>query len=348
MTPPRVTVVIPTFNSAGSVSRTILSVLHQTMEHFELIVVDDGSTDDFDGAIAPYMNDERIRVIHQANAGLAASRNRGIAEAQAPLVAPIDADDLWHPEFLEETVSALALNPEAPFAYSYCFRMDEKDFMLPGVAFDTPPRHDFRGLLSLNSVACGSAAVFRRDLMLQCGGYDEEMTHQGIHGAEDWKLILRLARLGEPMLIERGLVGYRLVRTGMSQGDPRRQFRAVLAVIEGVRQEVPDLPRRALADARTMMTAWLMPAFARNRLFGMFLFEGFRAYVLNPLWFTNPLLRRIHYVRAILAWRSLRDMMLGRKPEHPHLSEIVFDGKYAFAYLPKVTGRHAQRHAGSP
>lgn len=335
--PPRVSVVIPSYNSAWSIGRTILSVLHQTLQDFELIIVNDGSTDDFTGAVSPYAGDARIRIIHQPNTGLAASRNRGIAEAQAPLIAPLDADDLWHPEFLEEAVSALAQNPEAPFAYAYCFRMDERDFVLPGVAFDTPPRHDFSGLLSLNSVGCGSAAVFRRALVLQCGGYDEEMTRQGIYGAEDWKLVLRLARLGEPMLIERGLVGYRLVKSGMSQGDPYRQFRAVLAVIEGVRHDMPALPWRAIADARTMMTAWLLPAFARNGLYGRFAVEAVRAYGLNPFWFTNPLLRRIHYVRVVLLWRALRDRLLGRKPEHPHLSETLFDGVRAFSYLPRVT-----------
>lgn len=338
MTPPRVSVVIPTYNSAWSVGRTLMSVVRQTMRDIEVIVINDGSTDDFAAAIAPHAGDARVRVLHQANAGLAASRNRGIAEARAPLVAPIDADDLWHPDFLAETVAALARDAAAPFAYAYSFRMDENDYLSPIMTMGTAPRHDFRGLLSLNSVACGSAAVFRRDLVLRCGGYDEEMGRKGIHGAEDWKLILRLARLGEPALVERSLVGYRLVRRGMSQGDPQRQFRAVLAVIEEIRRNVPDLPPRALADARTMITAWLLPAFARNRHYGTFLIEAFRAYACNPLWFTNPLLARIHYGRARLALRTVRDMLLRRRPAPVHLSDAVFDGVRPFAYLRNVAG----------
>jgi len=333
---PRVSVVIPTYNSAWSVGRTLTSVLHQTLHDFEVIVVNDGSTDDFAAAVAPDAGDARVRIVTQPNSGLAAARNRGIAEARAPLVAPIDADDIWHPDFLAEAVAALDHDLAAPFAYAYSFRMDENDYLAPMVTLGSAPRHDFRGLLSLNSVACGSAAVFRRDLLLECGGYDEDMGRRGIHGAEDWKLILRLARRGEPALIERGLVGYRLVREGMSQGDPQRQFRAVLAVIDEIRGEMPDLPRRALADARTMMTAWLLPAFARNRLYGTFLLQAFRAYALNPFWFTNPLLARIHYVRAVLALRAVRDRLLRRRHEPLHLSKAVFDGRRPFDYLPNA------------
>lgn len=335
---PRVSVIIPTYNSAWSVGRTLMSVLHQTMQDFEAIVINDGSTDDFAAAVAPFAGDARVRIFHQANSGLAASRNRGIAEARAPLVAPIDADDLWHPEFLAEIVGALDRTPSAPFAYAYSFRMDEDDYLSPIMTLGAAPRHDFRGLLSLNSVACGSAAVFRHDLVLRCGGYDEEMGRRGIHGAEDWKLILRLARLGDPALVERSLVGYRLVRQGMSQGDPQRQFRAVLAVLDEIRRDVPDLPPRALADARTMITAWLLPAFARNHLYGTFLVEALRAYALNPLWFTNPLLARIHYVRARLALRSMRDVLLRRGPARVHLSDAEFDGARPFAYLRKAPG----------
>lgn len=334
MTAPRVTVVVPTYNSAWCVGRTIASVLHQSLRDFELIVIDDGSTDDFAEAVAPYRDDDRVRIVHQSNSGLAATRNRGVAEARAPLIAPVDADDLWHPDFLEETVGALERDPQAPFAFAYSFRMDKDDYLTPYVIPKTPPRHDFMGLLSLNSVGCGSAAVYRRDLMFRCGGYDEDMGRRGLPGAEDWKLILRLARFGQPILIERHLVGYRYFEFGMSQYNPQRQFRAVLAVIDGIREEMPDVPPRALADARTMMTAWLLPAFAHRRKYGMFLAEGFRAYALNPFWFTNPLLRRAHCNRVKLVWRHFLGLFARRERARLHLSEAEFDGRRVFAYLP--------------
>ncbi|MGD9810334.1 MAG: glycosyltransferase family 2 protein [Sphingobium sp.] len=335
MIAPRVSVIIPTYNSAWSVGRTLLSIRHQTFADFEVIMVNDGSTDNLEDALAPFRADPRIRVVCQPNSGLAASRNRGISEAKAPLVAPIDADDLWHPDFLEATVSALEKDESAPFAFSYFFRMNENDEMLPFTWPSRPPRHDFIGLLSLNSVGCGSSAVYRRDLMLRFGGYDTEMGRQGLPGAEDWKLILQLAKLGEPIMIERLLTGYRTFAKSMSQSYPQRQQRAVLALIDAIGEQMPDLSRRILADARTMITAWLLPAYAKNRMVGDFIVQFLKAYVLNPFWFTNPLLRDAHY-RWLATQLKVVSRRLNRKEAVlPHLSEVSFEGRLAFDYLPR-------------
>lgn len=347
LTLPRVSIIIPTYNSAWSVGRTLQSVLNQTLRNFEAIVIDDGSTDDFAGAVAPFMHDERVRIVHQANKGLAAARNRGLAEARSSLVAPIDADDLWHPDFLAETVTALERDPRAPFAFAYSFRMDARDYLIPYVHRRRPPRHDFIGLLSLNSVSCGSAGVYRRDLMLRWGGYDEEMGRNGLQGAEDWKMILRLASLGEPVLIARYLVGYRLVASGMSQFDPGRQLAAVLTVAQDIDREFPGIPRKILADARTMMRAWLLPAFAHQRLYGRFLVEAFKGYALNPLWFLNAPIRQLHWYRVEMLFRSIRDRLTSAVAAPIHLSDALFEGRRPFAYLSKDDGAKAA-NAPSP
>ncbi len=341
----RVSVVIPTYNSAWSVGRTLLSVLNQRFPDFEVIVVNDGSTDAFDDAVAPYATDPRVRIVRQENVGLAASRNRGIAEARAPLIAPLDADDIWHPDFLAETVPALERNSTAPFAYSYSFRMDEDDYLFPYIKPEAPPRHDFIGLLSLNTVGSGSAAVYRRDLMMRVGGFDEEMGKRNLHGAEDWKMILRLARMGMPVFIERHLVGYRLVADSMSQHNPQRQFYAILAVLDDIRREMPDVARRALADGRTMMTAWLLPAFIRRGKFGLFLVQSVRAYLFNPLWFTNPLLRRAHIYRLQIVLGVVMSVFAMKEAEHPHLSEAEMEGERPFAGFPRIVSgrRHPKR-----
>ncbi len=333
MISPRVSVIIPAYNSAWSISRTLQSIQHQTLKDFEVIVVNDGSTDDLEDILEPFLADARIRVVRQENSGLAASRNRGISEAKAPLVAPIDADDLWHPEFLEETVSALEKVDSAPFAFSYFFRIDEHDRLLPFTPPDAPPRHDFLGLLCLNSVGCGSAAVYRKDLILRVGGYDVALGQRGLPGAEDWKLILHLAKLGEPIMIERLLTGYRITAGSMSQSRPQRQHRAVLAVIDEIGREMPDVSRRALADARTMMAAWLLPAYARNKMFGRFIVHLFKAYALNPFWFTNALLRDAHRRWLVTQWRALSRAVVPASDVLPHISGVRFEGKHPFDYL---------------
>lgn len=300
---PRVSVIVPAYNAAWSIERTIASILAQAMRDFELIVIDDGSTDATDAAVRRAARDDsRVRVVRQANRGLAGARNRGIQEACAPLAAPIDADDIWEPDYLSRMVEALDSYPSAPFAFAYHFRMDEHDRPLPSPRHAKPPRHDFAGLLSMNSVGCGSAAVFRRAEMVAAGGYDETLAARAGRGAEDWKLVLALAAKGAPRLIEQPLVGYRHVASGMSQGDPEGQLASMLAVIEDVREQHSALSRRSIRNARTMAIAWLLPAFLRRGRWGRAIRLAARAYVQNPGWFLDTNIRGAHagWLRGVL------------------------------------------------
>lgn len=106
-----VTVVIPLYNKGPYILRALNSVVRQKHQEFEVIVVNDGSTDN-SGAVAASFRDPRVRVIHQKNAGPGAARNHGIAETKTPLVAFLDADDEWFPEYLDTAVQAFYANPE--------------------------------------------------------------------------------------------------------------------------------------------------------------------------------------------------------------------------------------------
>lgn len=327
--PPRVSVIIPCFNSAWSIERTLRSVFVQHFGDYEVVIVDDGSTDDLLSKLEPY-HDE-VRVVRQPNGGLAAARNRGTAEAKGELIAPIDADDLWHPEYLSVLVAALDEQPSAPFAYAGSHRIDEDDRLLPELNLARVPDHDFAGLISLNSVGSGSAAVFRKTAVKACGGYDPSLRDRAAQGAEDWKLIVQLAAVAQPVLVPRRLVAYRLTRAGMSQNQPERQLAAIEAVIGDFRAEFPDAPNRLFQDARTMMIAWLLPAYLRKRMWAQAVFQGIRAYGLNPLWWRNRNLRLVHMARA--------GMALSRGMSPYPIADMDENGERPFAFL-SASGTH--------
>jgi glycosyltransferase involved in cell wall biosynthesis len=296
---PRASVVIPAFNSAWSISDTLRAVLGQSLTDIEVIVVNDGSTDDLHATVhATAAGDNRVRILDQSNQGLAAARNSGLRAARGALVGFLDADDLWHPHFLEELAAGLDAHPTAPFAYAYSLRIDNANRLIPSAPWPRPPRHDFTGLLIVNSVGNGSAALFRRAALMSAGGFDESFTGLGLHGAEDWQLCLTLSRKTAAVLVPRYLVAYRLVPSSMSQADPARQLRAILAVMSRLKRDYPDISLRNFAHARTMMIGWLLPAFLRRRQLGSVMSLICRAYLLNPLWFSSRDLRALHLMKA--------------------------------------------------
>ena len=119
-------IIIPVYNKAGTLGVAIESVRAQTVGEWELIVVDDGSTDDLSSALAPYASDPRMRVIHQENAGVSAARNRGIDAAREPYLTFLDADDEWLPHHLEVLERMIRQEPGAG-VYATPFRVQFAD-----------------------------------------------------------------------------------------------------------------------------------------------------------------------------------------------------------------------------
>ncbi|NLB79493.1 MAG: glycosyltransferase family 2 protein, partial [Clostridiaceae bacterium] len=116
---PKVSVVIPLYNKAPYIMRSLRSVLAQSYQNFEIVVVDDGSTDG-GGDIVLSVGDPCIRLIRQENGGVSAARNRGIQEAKADLIAFLDADDEWKPSFLELILDMYSNYPDAGL-YGTCY-----------------------------------------------------------------------------------------------------------------------------------------------------------------------------------------------------------------------------------
>jgi glycosyltransferase involved in cell wall biosynthesis len=192
---PSVSVVLPTYQRRGLVERAIASVLAQTRRDFELIVVDDGSTDGTDAAIAGL--GDAVRYEWQPNRGVSAARNVGIALARAPVVAFLDSDNQWLPDHLAVVTEVLERRAEAVLV-STCRECITAGTQGPE---DAELRDVLPNLLLRNDVGLISCAAARRDALLAAGGFDERLSV-----AEDSELWLRLAMRGPFAFLRRRTV----------------------------------------------------------------------------------------------------------------------------------------------
>lgn len=194
---PTVSVIIPLYNKQRELPAAIRSILAQSFTDWEAVVVDDGSTDGSVEVLRQF-SDPRIRLVSQANAGVAAARNHGIAEARAGLVAFLDADDEWMPDYLETMIALARKYPEAViYGSNYQFRGPKGD--LSPTILNRMPFDDGIGLLTnyFEVASCShpplwtSAVMARREALLRIGGFPV-----GVRSGEDLLTWARLAMLG--------------------------------------------------------------------------------------------------------------------------------------------------------
>ena len=158
---PRATIVVSAYNTLKTLPETVASLLAQDFDDFEVLVVDDGSTDGTADWVMAYP-DPRLRLVRQLNRGLAGARNGGIAEAQGDYIGFCDGDDLWEPEKLSEHVAFLEANPSVGLTFSGSMLIDEAGASL-GLN-QTPKSSDItaKDVLLRNPVGNGSTPVLRR------------------------------------------------------------------------------------------------------------------------------------------------------------------------------------------
>ncbi len=199
---PKVSVVIPTYNRAHTLDRAVKSILDQTFRDFELIIVDDGSTDNTIEVVSS-VNDPRIRYIrHDSNRGANAARNTGIKAACAEFVAFQDSDDEWMPEKLEKQVGVLeATGHEVAAVYTGFLRLkgDEVTY-IPGDDISKKEGYIHQQLLKGNFITT-QTVLARRQCIVDCGMFDEEMPR-----LQDWDLWIRIARNYHFLYINESLV----------------------------------------------------------------------------------------------------------------------------------------------
>jgi glycosyltransferase involved in cell wall biosynthesis len=315
-----ISVIIPTYNAARFIERTIASVIAQTHTQVEIIVVDDGSTDrtieivEAAGALEP-----RLRLIRQAHEGVAVARNRALAEAHGEWVAPIDADDLWHPEKLARQVAALRVaGANTGLVYCWSVGIDENDLIVtPNLCESRAVGHVLARMIECNLPGNASTPLIRRRDLEAVGGYDPSLQAAGAQGTEDWKLYLSLAEITEFALVPRHLVGYRRTVGNMSSN-----FAAMERSIELLRTwftaKWPALPRRHLRRHCYFADLYLADlALGRSDL-SQALHFYFRACRARPLGLIHPASLRCG--RRLLA----RALGTPRSAPPPNSSSVAF------------------------
>ena len=213
-----VSIVIAAHNAVRYLGETLTSATAQRYDPLEIIVVDDGSTDATGDLVREWsQRDSRIRLIRQANAGVGAARNTGIATARGRYIAPLDADDLWDPDKIGAQVAEMELwGPRAGFAYCWVRTINELGRVTGVQPKCSASGQVFGALLIGNFLHNASVPLFRADALKVVGGYATREDQGGVQGCEDWELCLRLAHRYDVCAVPRVLVSYRIVQSGMS------------------------------------------------------------------------------------------------------------------------------------
>ena len=233
---PLVSVVIPTYNRALTISPAIDSALNQTYKNIEIIVVDDGSTDNTKEALKPY--EQKITYIPQANSGVSSARNIGIQRAAGEYVAFLDSDDLWYPQKLEKQIEAIQKNQEYALCLTNIEYINEagshisfsnlREIILQNGSF-------FEYLLRGFPVTC-SYMLIKKDVFNAVGLFDESLKT-----AEDIDMLLRITSGYQAILIDEPLVKY---RRGSSHLSGRLFTGNRLRAIQKIREYCPELAQK--------------------------------------------------------------------------------------------------------
>ncbi len=253
---PLVSVIIPTYNCDRYIAQALESVLQQQNCPYEVIIIDDGSTDSTQAVLQPYQNS--IRYLRQQNQGVAAARNHGIAVAQADLIAFLDADDYFLPDKLTRQAAIFAKRPDLGIVHSGWQRVDSEGNKLldvrpwqkiPELTLETWLRH---------KPVLPSAMMFRREWLQYVGGFDARFPP-----AEDTDLVLKLALKGcRSTWLRQITVCYRQhEQSAMHKGLP--QARSLSAVTDNffTQPNLPDSVRLAEPTVRygtLVWTAWYL------------------------------------------------------------------------------------------
>ena len=324
----RIAVIVPAYGVAHLLGEALSSLQAQSLAEWECVVIDDGAPDDVAAAVAPFLADPRIRFIATANNGVSSARNTAIAATSAPLIALLDGDDRFRPEYLATMTELLAGDPAIRFAT--CNAMLFGALPRERLCFVTRQGHGDGVHGNLTEVIDRSFSVyigttFRRSDFDAVGGFDPSMSH-----AEDLDLWVRLLELGGTALyVDRALAEYR-VRLHSASANSLLLLQGCVKVYLKAQQRLPaDHPAQAVIAAMLAETRHALDfEHALLRIDGGEIARGLaelrtvRGQVHGPVWSLSFALWRVlpGLARPMLAWRR---QAMARGAKRPSLAKLL-------------------------
>jgi len=237
---PEVSVIIPTYNSVRYLTEAVDSVLAQTFQDLEVLVIDDGSTDGTERVMRLY--GPPVRYFRQENRGVAVARNRGIEESSGRYIAFLDADDTWYPHKLERQLAALESHRECRACYSAYLLVDQ-DLTPLTVHRSKRQGSTLEDLLTIGNVVGCVSVLCERSLLAVVGGFDMTLSQ-----CADWDMWVRLSALTEFLYLDEPLVMYRQHGANMSRNVALLERDSLRVLEKGF--AMPDLPNSLRARHR--------------------------------------------------------------------------------------------------
>lgn len=230
---PAVSIVIPCYRQASFLPEAIESVLSQSFQDFEVVVVDDGSPDETSLVALRF---ERVRLVRQSNQGLSGARNTGFRESRAPYVLFLDADDRLPPDALEAGIRCARAHSECGLVWGQYRMLTAGGSPIARPPTACPTEEAYLALLRRNCIGMNATVLFRRDALEAVGGFDRSLA-----ACEDYDAYLKIARVFSTRCHETIVAEYRWHHSNMSR-DFRRMLRAAIRVLRRQRKHVRGRP----------------------------------------------------------------------------------------------------------
>ncbi len=280
MTPrpaPLVSIIIPTYNRAGLVGRAVDSALRQTFTDYEIIVVDDASTDDTRGYLHNRYQDTITYIQKKENQGLSAARNSGIAAAQGTYLAFLDDDDEWFSDKLSLQIELIRHAPAVGLVYCGAVLADDNNNFLRAL---TPSKKGsiFEDILCWNCITgSASAALIRKDILKQTGFFDVSLS-----ACEDWDLWIRISQCSEVAFIDQCLVTCTVHAHNMHK-DISRMEKNTFLVLEKYQAGIDTARRIEIARSQSVFFAWQYYQAGQTEEFNRMIFKALRYNSCDPI-----------------------------------------------------------------